>query len=101
MDILSVIKLLPAKMSGLIEKRADMPGTPTLMTAIESARRDWQQALKEMDHADGELSDYIIFKINSAERHYMLLLKQAKQEGVTAWSAAPDKIATIPLNIHP
>ncbi|MDF9406994.1 YaaL family protein [Pelotomaculum isophthalicicum JI] len=101
MDILSVIKLLSAKISGLIKKRADMPCEPTLMSVIESARRDWQQALKEMNHIDGELSDYVIFKINSAERHYMMLLKQAKQEGVTAWPAVPGKIAPTTLNTHP
>lgn len=101
MYIISMKKLLSAKMAGFREKRVDKPNEPTLMSAIESAQQDWQQALEEMNHIDGELSDYIIFKINSAERYYMTLLQQAKQEGITAWSVTPGKIAPTPLNTHP
>jgi len=101
MNIMPVIKLLKTEMAKLRKKQADELCPPTLLSATERARREWLQALRELDHIDSDLSDYVIFKINAAERHYMTLLKQAKQEGVIAWPADPDKIAPASLDIHP
>lgn len=94
-------KLFSVKVAGTREKRADKTNAATLLAAVENARRDWQQAWQEMNYVDSELSDYIIFKINSTERYYMMLLRQAKQEGITAWPATPASTGSTPLNTHP
>lgn len=83
------------------EKQADRPYATTLLTAIDNARQDWRQAVEEMNYIDSELAEYVIYKINSAERYYMTLLAQAKQEGITAWSASPEYNTPISLNTHP
>lgn len=62
--------------------------TVKLDSAVQNAREEWQQALKEMNYIDGELSEYTIFKINAAERRYIALLNQARKEGITAWPDA-------------
>lgn len=85
MKIMSTLKTITLAEMSRIKEMLDGPPAPTLVTAIEGARRDWQQALREMDHIDGELAEYVIFKINAAERRYVALLEQAKREGITAW----------------
>ena len=45
---------------------------------------------KEMNYMDSDLSEYIIYKINAAERRYMALLEMARKEGVTAWPPIPE-----------
>ena len=42
----------------------------SLLNAVENARQEWQQSLKEMNYMDSDLSEYIIYKINAAERRY-------------------------------
>jgi len=101
MNIMPVIKLIKTEMNRLRKKQVDGPHAPNLLSATESARQEWIQALRELDHIDSDLSDYVIFKINAAERHYMTLLKQARQEGVMAWPADPGKIAPASLDIRP
>ncbi|HPZ43612.1 MAG TPA: DUF2508 family protein [Bacillota bacterium] len=62
----------------------------SLLNAVENARQEWQQSLKEMNYMDSDLSEYIIYKINAAERRYMALLEMARKEGVTAWPPIPE-----------
>ncbi|MGI6492355.1 MAG: DUF2508 family protein [Pelotomaculum sp.] len=63
----------------------DRSATLSLDTALQNARAEWQQALKEMDYIDDDLVDYVIFKINAAEKRYVALLEQAKKEQFVAW----------------
>ncbi|MCL6634854.1 MAG: YaaL family protein [Peptococcaceae bacterium] len=88
---MKIVSALKASLTGIsrLKEMLSGPPAPSLVTAVEQARRDWQHALREMDYIDGELTEYIIFKINAAERRYMALLEKAKKEGVTAWPAAP------------
>ena len=58
---------------------------PSLVTAVDDARLEWRRTLDEFNLVDIEMIDYIIFKINAAERRYMLLLDQAKKENAAAW----------------
>ncbi len=58
---------------------------PTLVEIIDEARRDWQEAIREFHLVDNEMIDYVIFKINTAERRFIALLLQARRTGVTAW----------------
>lgn len=86
MKIVSTLKTVTQTEVSRLKEMLEGPQSPPLVVAIESARVDWQQALRELDHIDGTMAEYVIFKINAAERRYMALLDQAKKEGVTAWS---------------
>lgn len=91
MKIISALKAVAVAEMAWKKERAEVsPAAPSLLAAIENARRDWQQALREMDQVDSELAEYVIYKINAAERRFMALLEQAKKEGVTAWPNATD-----------
>lgn len=63
---------------------------PKLLEALEHCRLSWQNACYDFKYCDGEMVDYMIYRINAAERQYMALLAQAKRERLTAW---PDKLA--------
>jgi len=48
---------------------------------IEQARRDWQDAIRRFEQAtDPDLIDSAIFAIESAEKRYIYLLKNAVKE---------------------
>ncbi len=68
-----------------IKKMYHRPPGPTLLDAVNKARQEWQYALRELNQVDSNFAEYVIFKINATERHYITLLEQAKKEGVTAW----------------
>ncbi|MFX4262590.1 DUF2508 family protein [Pelotomaculum propionicicum] len=85
MSMLSTIKSLTLSEISRLREMVEGPPTPDLVKAVECARRDWQLALKEADYIDSDLDEYVIFKINSAERRYMALLEQARKEGTCAW----------------
>lgn len=94
MKIIANLRSEIARFKELIEK----PAYPALVTSIKNAERDWKQALTELNHIDNDLAEYVIFKINAAERRYMALLEQAKKEGVAAWSGSAvftDQVAGI------
>ncbi|MDD2552954.1 MAG: DUF2508 family protein [Desulfotomaculaceae bacterium] len=85
MNIMSTIKALAQSEIFRFKEMNDAPATPDLVKEVESARREWQLALKEINFIDSDLDGYIIFKINSTERRYMALLEQARKEGMHAW----------------
>ncbi len=60
------------------------PAVP-LLEAVNRARREWQDSWRELSTAEGCFIDYVIYKMNAAERHYVSLLLQAKKEGLAAW----------------
>ncbi|OAT80209.1 hypothetical protein [Desulfotomaculum copahuensis] len=63
---------------------ASRPGS-TLAGMVDEARLAWREALNEYNFADQEMVDYLVFKINAAERRFIALLHQARRQGVTAW----------------
>lgn len=79
MKILEEWQQLLAKISPLYSPK------PGFADVVDKSRRAWQEALQEFDIIDSEMTDYVIYKIIAAERHYMALLKQAKRDGVKAW----------------
>lgn len=87
MKLVSTLKTLYMGEVSRIKEALEGPSPPSLVTSVECARRDWQEAVKEMNHIDRDLDEYIIFKVNAAERRYIALLEQAKKEGVRAWPA--------------
>ena len=85
MKVVSTLKTLYLEEIAKIKEVLEGPAPPFLVTAVEHARLDWQASLKEMDHIDRDLDEYVIFKVNAAERRYVALLEQARREGVRAW----------------
>ena len=63
----------------------DFPGQPGLLTLIEDSFKEWQTAKNQYDFIEPELIDYMIYRLNAAEKHYTALLAQARAEGLTAW----------------
>lgn len=63
------------------------PRQSTLLEMVEESRLAWKNALREFSLGDREVVDYLIYKVNAAERRYMVLLKQARAAGLTAWPA--------------
>jgi len=60
--------------------------TEPLLEEAESARREWHVALQQINQITcTDMLDHIIYKINSAERKFVALLKQAREEGITSW----------------
>lgn len=85
MNIMSTLRGINLVESLGIKDLLVSPPGPALLTSIEKARKEWQQAIKELNHIDVDMAEYVIFKINAAERRFMALLDQAKKEGITAW----------------
>ncbi|OPY60437.1 MAG: hypothetical protein A4E56_02696 [Pelotomaculum sp. PtaU1.Bin065] len=102
MNFNSVVELLAEGIAGFTRRRVGEYHAPELALAVDRARRDWQQALREFRYIESDLVDYAILKISTAEKYYMTLLNQAKKEGVVAWSIKPN-VTTPPLssNTHP
>ncbi len=66
-----------------------------LLEAVNSARRDWQQAQYDFNYiSDKNLIDYTVLKIKANERQYMAILEQARQQNITAWQIEPYCTAT-------
>jgi hypothetical protein len=85
MKFMSILKTIPMLEIPRIKVLAEKTSTLQLDVAVQNAGQEWRQALKEMDYIDGDLAEYVIFKINAAERRYIALLEQARREGLTAW----------------
>ncbi|MDD4048022.1 MAG: DUF2508 family protein [Clostridia bacterium] len=55
----------------------------SLVNMIEDAHSEWEQAITLFNEArDPELVDHAIYAMKAAERKYMYLLKQAREEKV-------------------
>jgi hypothetical protein len=85
---------IPLLKGSIVHRSAALPLDTAL--SLQKARAEWQQALKEMNYIDNDLVDYVIFKINAAEKRYAALLEQAKKERCVAWrqldlTGSPDK----------
>lgn len=65
-----------------------------LAEMVDEARRTWREALNEYNFVDQEMIDYMIFKINAAERRFVALWREARRRGVTAWP--PDLPGPVP-----
>ena len=63
------------------------PKRMNLLEMVDEARLAWQSAFREFRLGDREVVEYLIYKINAAEKRYMVLLKQARTQGVKAWPA--------------
>ena len=60
--------------------------TDSLLEEAEAARQEWHVALQQINHITcPTMLEHIIYKINSTERRYVAILRQAREEGVTSW----------------
>ncbi len=62
---------------------------PDLAEAVRESLREWKLAKAQFNYVETGLIDYMVFRLNAAERHYMALLYLAKTNGVKAW---PDNL---------
>jgi len=81
----SWITAVPACMSKIKNALARPKPAVPLLEAVDRARLEWQETWRELNMAEGSLVDYVIYKMNAAERRYVSLLGQAKSEGLKAW----------------
>jgi len=61
----------------------DIEKTPSLVELVNKAKEDWFDAKRFFDEVtDPDLVDYAIYRIESAEKKYIYLLKLASTEKV-------------------
>lgn len=63
---------------------------PDIVDAVHNSLREWKLAESQFNYVEPGMIDYMVFRINAAERHYMALLSMARAQGVKAW---PDDLA--------
>lgn len=61
-----------------------------MVEAVQESLRDWQLAKTQFNFVERDLIDYMVYRLNAAERRYMALLSMAKTQGLKAW---PDNLA--------
>jgi hypothetical protein len=61
------------------------PAQPDLMAAVQDSFTEWKLCQNHFNLVGPEFADYMIYRLNAAERHYMMMLATAKSEGVKAW----------------
>jgi len=62
---------------------------PDLIKNIEESVQEWKLCRELFSSIDPEMLDYIVFRLNAAERRYMTLLAASRQCGLKAW---PDNL---------
>ena len=64
------------------EAAADMPGSMELAELALQARHEIEAAHRQFGEVqDEELVDHAIFRLRAAERHYVYLLRLAREQG--------------------
>lgn len=61
------------------------PARPDLLINIQTSLTEWKTCKDQYNFTGPELVDYMVFRLNAAERHYIVLLAQARREGLKAW----------------
>ncbi|MFZ5652610.1 MAG: DUF2508 family protein [Bacillota bacterium] len=74
------------------------PARPDLFNNIQTSLTEWKTCKNQYNFTGPELIDYMIYRLNAAERHYMALLAQARREGLNAW---PDDLKKEIRNQNP
>lgn len=58
---------------------------PDLAEAVRESLTEWKLAMAQFNFVETGLIDYMVYRLNATERHYMALLYLAKINGVKAW----------------
>lgn len=72
-------------MSAILDSdKVEMAPMPELSDVVEQARREWLSAQHYYNSvSDKDLVDHAVYMMQAAEKKYMYLLKQARQQGIT------------------
>lgn len=92
--------MMEVAMSRVPERKAAESPRPDMLDVIEQARQEWLNTDHYFDCvSDPELIDHAILLKEAAQKKYMYLLKQARIEGLRAFSqeAAPEDTEAIGL----
>lgn len=65
------------------------PRDPELLTIIRESFKEWQTVKNQFNFVEPGMMEYMIHRLNAAEKHYTTLLAQARSEGLKAW---PDNL---------
>ncbi len=60
-----------------------------LIASINKTLYEWKNAQNQYNHASPALIDYLVYRLNATERHYIALLALAKEKGLKIW---PDNL---------
>lgn len=66
-----------------------------LAGAVQESLREWKQVNAQFNYVEPGLIDYMVYRLNAAERHYIALLSLARTDGVKAW---PDNLVDPAVN---
>ncbi len=89
---------LTSRISFLVQVRPGRPDHQYLAEAVQESLREWKLATAQFNFVEPGLIDYMVYRLNASERHYMALLSLAKTNGVKAW---PDNLAEPVKNPEP
>ena len=82
------MKIMEELMHRILPKISPLyPRRPELLDNIQDSYREWKLCNDHFRLIDSDLVDYMIYRLNAAERHYMAMIALAKSNGVTAWPA--------------
>lgn len=72
-------------MSAILDSdRVELAPMPKLPDVVEQARQEWADAQRYYNSvSDKDLIDHAVYMMQAAEKKYMYLLKQARQQGIT------------------
>lgn len=65
------------------------PDHADITDAVHKSLKEWQLAKDQFNYVEQELIDYMVYRINAAERHFLAVLSLARTQGVKAW---PDNL---------
>lgn len=60
-----------------------------LIASINKTLYEWKNAQNQYNYASPVLIDYMVYRLNATERHYIALLTLAKEKGLKIW---PDNL---------
>lgn len=61
-----------------------------IVDAVHKSLKEWQLAKDQFNYIEPALVDYMVYRLNAAERHFLALLSLARTQGVKTW---PDDLA--------
>jgi len=86
----SVIATVGTRLNLVQEVVEGPPGDPELLALVEEARQEWDAARGYFDSvSEPDLIDHAVYVNQAAEKRYMYLLKQARNNGVQSSSLLP------------
>ncbi len=92
------LHIILSKISPLYSVCPGKPEDRELLEAAQKSLKEWQLAKRQFHHVESHLVEYMIYRLNAAERHFLALITLARTQGVKAW---PDSLADPVKNTEP